>query len=255
MTDLAQVKLAVRPNPGVPFHIVHQDGEILVIDKPAGVVTQPGKGHSSDSLLNGLFSRFGNLLHNMGEKRDYGLLHRLDKQTSGLLVVAIRPRAYDELRADFENRMVEKEYLAIVSPRPAKPNGIVQARLREITGDYKKVVVSPSGQDALSVYRTLSTSGDSALLAVIIKTGRLHQIRAHAKFIGAPILGDTVYGPAKSAAPRICLHAATLGFRHPATRQWQHFTAPLPADMLAIARRLGLTVPAQWCRDQALTGR
>ncbi len=253
MAESGQLKLAVRPNPEVPFSIVYQDGEILVIDKPAGVVTQPGKGHSSDSLLNGLFSRFGNLLHNMGEKRDDGLLHRLDKDTSGLLVVAIRPRAYDELRADFENRLVDKEYLAIVRPRPAKPNGVIQARLREITGDYKKVVVSPSGQDALSVYRTISASGDSALLAVIIKTGRLHQIRAHAKFIGAPILGDTVYGPAKSAAPRICLHAATLGFRHPATRQWRHFTAPLPVDMLAIARRSGLTVPAQWCHKQTLT--
>ncbi len=249
--DLVQVKLTVRPNPEVPFEIVHQDGEILVIDKPAGVVTQPGKGHTSDSLLNGLFSRFGNLLHNMGEKRDYGLLHRLDKQTSGLLVVAIRPRAYDELRADFENRLVDKEYLAIVSPRPAKPNGIIQARLREITGDYKKVVISPSGQDALSIYRTLSSSGNAALLAVKIKTGRLHQIRAHAKFIGAPVLGDTVYGPAKSAAARICLHAAGLGFRHPATRRWRHFTAPLPADMLAIVQRLNLTVPPEWCQGIA----
>ena len=255
MTDLAQVKLAVRPNKGVPFHIVHQDGEILVIDKPAGVVTQPGKGHSGDSLLNGLFSRFGNLLHNMGEKRDYGLLHRLDKQTSGLLVVAIRPRAYDELRADFENRMVEKEYLAIVCPRPAKPNGIVQARLREITGEYKKVVISPSGQDALSVYRTLSSSGNAALLAVIIKTGRLHQIRAHAKFIGAPLVGDSVYGSAKSATDRICLHAAKLGFRHPATRQWRHFLAPLPADMLAIAKTLNLSVPVEWCQIQPPTER
>lgn len=246
MTESAHVKFTVRPNPQVPFAIVHQDGEILVINKPAGVVTEPGKGHSADSLLNGLFSRFGNLLHNMGEKRDFGLLHRLDKQTSGLLVVAIRPRAYDELRADFENRLIDKEYLAIVSPPPRQPNGIIQARLREITGDYKKVVVSPSGQDAISIYRTLSSTANFALLAVKIKTGRLHQIRAHAKFIGSPLVGDTVYGPAKSAAARICLHAAKLGFRHPATRQWRHFIADLPPDMLSIAKRLGLTVPPQW---------
>lgn len=257
MTEPSHLKLAIRPNAAVPFTIIYQDGEILVVDKPADIVTEPGKGHTKDTLLNGLFSRFGNLLHNMGERRDFGLLHRLDRQTSGLLVVAIRPRAYDELRADFENRRIEKEYLAMVAPKPSPAQAVIEARLKETAGSYKKVVVSPSGQDAVSAYRTLSANANGALVAVNIKTGRLHQIRAHMRFIGSPVLGDTLYGGTapkpgpNSAIARICLHAARLGFRHPGTRQRQSFFSPLPADMQATLKRLGLSLDPAWANDAA----
>ncbi len=264
------IRFAVPPNPDVPFEIVHADDDLLVVNKPAGVVTQPGKGHAADSLLNGLFDRYGKLLQNLGVKRDWGLLHRLDKQTSGLLLVALRPNAYDALRAQFEQRQVCKEYLALVRGRPSPPQGVVQARLKEIsTVHVKKVIVSRSGRDAISSYRVLSGNARASLVAVAIKTGRLHQIRAHMMFLGTPVLGDDLYDatdaqpgkvgrrrsapgnriPTSSAGrraaigvPRLCLHCWKLGFKHPGLAQWREFHLPPPPDMIAVAQRLGCTI-------------
>ncbi len=249
---------------------MHADDDLLVVNKPAGVVTQPGKGHAADSLLNGLFSRYGKLLQNLGVKRDWGLLHRLDKQTSGLLLVALRPNAYDSLRAQFEQRQVCKEYLALVRGRPSPPQGVVQARLKEIaTAHVKKVIVSRRGQEAISSYRVLTGGPRASLVAVAIKTGRLHQIRAHMMFLGTPVLGDDLYDapaarpgqvagrmsapghgiPTSPAGrrvaggiPRLCLHCWKLGFKHPGLSQWREFQLPPPPDMIAVAHRLGLMV-------------
>lgn len=247
------LQLAVKPNPAVAVQIVHEDPALLVVDKPAGLVTQPGKGHASDSLLNGVFALYGKLLHNLGVRRDFGLLHRLDKETSGLLVIAKTPNAYDQLRRDFEARHVDKEYLALTRGVPAPRQGVVQARLKEVsvpTGDYtalKKVVVSRQGQEAISSYRVVAATATAAAVRVNIKTGRLHQIRAHMMFVGTPVLGDGLYavpGPAPKlpAPPRLCLHAATLGFKHPLTGKWGHYHSPLPADLAGYAKKLGLAV-------------
>lgn len=259
------LKLAVRANDAVRFEIVHEDADLIIVNKPAGLVTQPGKGHTTDSLLNGLFARHGKLLTNLGVRRDWGLLHRLDKDTSGLLVIAKMPSAYDQLRRDFEERRIEKEYLAIVRGIPKPQQGVVQARLKEVTvpgeeyGSVKKVVISRQGQDALSAYNTLSrvesppAAQPAALLRVSLKTGRLHQIRAHMMFLGTPVFGDDLYlvataGMNKNAKipqpPRLCLHACRLGFKHPTTGKWVHYAVPLPGDLSAFAKRLGLTVPA-----------
>ena len=133
---MPDLPLAIRPNPTIVPPIVHEEPDFLIIDKPAGLVTQPGKGHASDSLLNGIFALnggfVGKLLHNLGVRRDFGLLHRLDKDTSGLLVVAKTPNAYDQLRRDFEDRHVDKEYLALTAGIPAPPQGVIQARLKEV---------------------------------------------------------------------------------------------------------------------------
>ena len=242
-------RLAIRPNSDVPFGVIYEDSDLIVVDKPAGVVTQPGKGHTTDTLLNGLFSRYGKRLQNLGASRDWGLLHRLDKSTSGLLVAALRPRAYDFLRAQFEQRRVEKEYLALVRGRPMPPQGVIQARLKEIMVGVKKVIVSRSGQEAISAYRVIGAGSDVSLVAVSIKTGRLHQIRAHMMFLGHPVLGDDLYDVPEAKpggsprARRLCLHCSRLGFQHPTARQWREFKLPLPADLLAIARRFGLSCP------------
>jgi 23S rRNA pseudouridine1911/1915/1917 synthase len=250
---------------------VHEDADLLVVDKPAGLVTQPGKGHASDSLLNGVFAlrdgTMGKLLHNLGARRDYGLLHRLDRETSGLLVIAKTPSAYDQLRRDFEARHVDKQYLALTAGVPQPPQGVVQARLKEVEvpagkgrdryATIKKVIVSLQGQEAISAYRVLAHSGGSggnapaALVKVAIKTGRLHQIRAHMMFLDCHVLGDDLYGPAGPEgegvgsrdyprAPRLCLHAARLGFKHPTGGKWMHFESPLPADLMGYAAKLGL---------------
>jgi 23S rRNA pseudouridine1911/1915/1917 synthase len=268
---------AIKPNPDVPVTIVHEDADVLVVEKPAGMVTQPGKGHATDSLLNGVFAlrdgAMGKLLHNLGVRRDFGLLHRLDRETSGLLVIAKMPSAYDQLRRDFESRHVDKEYLAITAGVPSPVQGVVQARLKEVqvpTGDryssVKKVVVSRQGQEAISAYRVVSqTQGKdgkspAALVRVTIKTGRLHQIRAHMMFLNCQVLGDDLYFPPPTAGlnvkgyprpPRLCLHATRLGFKHPGGGsgagggrggKWVHFEVPLPGDLAGYAGKLGLKV-------------
>lgn len=246
MPEESSFKLAVAPNPRVRFDILHEDGDLLVIGKPAGLVTQPGKGHTTDSLLNGLFARWGKRLHNLGVGRDYGLLHRLDKGASGILVVALGAKAYDILREDFEARKIDKEYAAIVGGAVQPAQGVIQARLKEtIVDGVKKSIVTRGGQEAITAYKVRSQSTTAALLSVTIKTGRLHQIRVHMMFQGNPILGDSVYGPDAARAlplpPRLCLHAYRLGFKHPIDGQWREFTAPIPPDLLAYAARLKLT--------------
>ncbi|MHB1768935.1 MAG: RluA family pseudouridine synthase [Phycisphaerae bacterium] len=238
-------------NAGVAFDIVFADEDLLVIGKPAGLATQPGLGHVKDTLLNGVFAQYGHQLRQLGPRRDWGLLHRLDRQTSGLLVLALRPRAYDALREDFEHRRLDKQYLAIVAGRPNPLQGVVQARLKEIQADKKKVIVSRSGEEAISAYRVLSSTESAALVEVRIKTGRLHQIRAHMMFLGTPVLGDDLYLPdglskAKvPRAPRLCLHAWKLGFKHPADQKWREFIQPPPADFRAVLRRLGVATPPE----------
>jgi 23S rRNA pseudouridine1911/1915/1917 synthase len=256
---------APRPNPAITVPILHEEAGFLIVDKPAGMVTQPGKGHATDAMLNGIFALrdglIGKMLLNLGVRRDYGLLHRLDRETSGLLVVAKSPSAYDQLRRDFEARNVDKEYLALVAGIPAPRQGVVQARLKEVEipnpdryGSTKKVVISRQGQEAISAYRVLATSPDdhppASLVHVKIKTGRLHQIRAHMLFLNCQVLGDPTYQPDTirisdyPRAPRLALHAARLGFRHPDPNGiWVLFESPLPADLAAYARKLELPLP------------
>jgi len=273
--------LSIRPNPAVLVPILHEDPDLLIIDKPAGLVTQPGKGHAADSLLNGLFAHkdghLGKLLQNLGVRRDFGLLHRLDKDTSGLLVVAKTPSAYDQLRRDFEERRIDKEYLAVVAGIPVPAQGVVQARLKEVQvagpeglGSIKKAVITRQGQEAITVYKTLTSTltaahpklsksapkpnrpTPAALLHLTIKTGRLHQIRVHMLFINCHVLGDSLYQPTPNSGlkprdyphpPRLCLHASRLGFKHPTTGKWTHFQSALPSDLAAYAAKLGLSVP------------
>jgi len=261
---------AIKPNPAVVVPILHEDPDLLIVDKPAGAVTQPGKGHAFDSLLNGVFALhdglIGKLLHNLGQRRDYGLLHRLDRETSGLLVIAKTPNAYDQLRRDFEARHVDKEYFALTAGIPHPKQGVIQARLKEIEvpnpdamregASIKKIVISRQGQEAISAYKVLSqTPADkppAALVNVAIKTGRLHQIRAHMTFVNCQVLGDDMYSVQNAVfkiqnyprPPRLCLHAAHLGFKHPATNQWTHFRTPLPPDLATYAAKLGLSLPA-----------
>jgi 23S rRNA pseudouridine1911/1915/1917 synthase len=274
----APLRLAVRGNAKLALEIMHEDADLFVVEKPAGMVTQPGKGHTTDSLLNALFAlkegSVGKQLHNLGVRRDYGLLHRLDKDTSGLLVVAKSPNAYDQLRRDFEARKVDKEYLTVVEGIPRPAQGVVQARLKEMEvpnpeahgrGTIKKVVISRQGEEAISAYKVLShveaEDGKAAnsLVKVTIKTGRLHQIRAHMMFLNCRVLGDDLYVPAEIAGgggkeqvkpPRLCLHAFHLGFKHPVTNKWVHFYSPLPTDLTRFAEKLGLTVPPAPCHPQ-----
>jgi 23S rRNA pseudouridine1911/1915/1917 synthase len=204
---------SIAANPSVSFEIRYQDDELVVVDKPSGVVTQPGKGHERDSLLNGLFVRFGPALQNLGHDRDWGLLHRLDKDTSGLIVVGLRNRAYDALRRQFEERQVKKTYWAIVLGRPSPPQGVIQKPIAEVRAGRKVAVLRRDGQQAITAYRLLETGPGASLVEAAPKTGRLHQIR---------------------------VHMASLG---PSTGHRIIVRSPWPTDLERTLRRLGLTVP------------
>ncbi len=239
---------SVRPNADVPYAIRYRDDDFLVVDKPPGVVTQPGKKHEYDSLLNGLFADYGNVLQNLGEARRWGLLHRLDKETSGLVIIALRNRAYDWLRAQFEQRQIRKVYWAIVSGRPRTAQAVIQKPIVEVVGrGRKKAAIRRDGHSAITAYRVLEGGTDASLIEARPKTGRLHQIRVHLAIVGHPVIGDRLYGDGahQPVVPRLCLHAASLSFVHPDGSHRVRVHAPWPRDLTKTLKRLGLSVPGE----------
>jgi len=217
----------------------------LVVEKPARVVTQPGKKHEHDSLLNGLFTEFGPALQNMGADRGWGLLHRLDKDTSGLVIVALRHGVYAGLREQFAERRIRKRYWAIVlgTPRPAQ--GVIQKPIAEVVGARKRAVVRRDGKPSITAYKVLEERDGVSLIEARPKTGRLHQIRVHMADLGCPLLGDSVYA-GKAPAPdvlRLCLHAAELSFVHPETMQRITVQAEWPKDLRKTLSRFHLSEP------------
>lgn len=243
------MNLSILPNPNVAYKIRYQDEDLLVVEKPARLVTQPGLGHEDDTLLNGLFATFGQQLQNLGKARDYGLLHRLDRQTSGLLIVGLKPRAYDALRDDFANRRIKKFYWAVAAKAPNKPTGTIKRPILEVTEQQKTSKISSAGKPALTAYRTLQTSkvgeGRAALIECRPVTGRLHQIRVHLNSIGCPILGDEVYAPKSkhSVSARLALHAHRIIFNQPTTGELIDIQSPWPRDLGSLLKRLGFTKP------------
>ncbi len=239
--------LSIEPNSRVRFKVIHEDEHLLVLDKPPGLVTQPGKGHDDDTLLNGLFARWGATLQNLGKSRDFGLLHRLDRSTSGLILVALKAPAYDILRAAFESRLVAKFYLAITRESPSKPIGVINRPIDEyITSrqrERKKLArISSAGQPAATAYRILDTNRDACLIECKPITGRLHQVRVHLASIHCPLLGDPEYAPPALVplAPRLALHAHRLVFDHPATHERITVESPIPGDLKTLLKKLKL---------------
>ncbi|CAG0974741.1 putative RNA pseudouridine synthase [Phycisphaerales bacterium] len=244
--------LTIQPNDRITFKVRYEDEDVLVVVKPAGVVTVPGLGHEDDSLLNGLFARAGAKLQNIGKSRDFGLLHRLDRETSGLVIAALSVRSYDALRAAFEKREVEKYYWAVVRQAPKRSKGVIRGSLLEYEGragddprKKKLARVASNGKPALTAYRVLSASANAAVVECRTITGRLHQVRVHLESIGCPILGDDLYGPraVREAAPRLALHAHRIAFSHPRTGARVDVRAAWPADLRGLLKRFRLPRP------------
>lgn len=243
--------LSVQPNSNITFGIELQDDDFLVISKRSGLATQPGLGHEKDTLLNGLFAQFGNQLQNLGADRDFGLLHRLDKGTSGLLLVALRSRAYDAIRKQFETRGIRKYYWAVCSKAPKRPVGMINRPLMETAsrdgfgGEKKLSKISSLGKPAATAYRVVSQSVHAALLECRPLTGRLHQVRVHLESIGCPILGDNLYAPKAvvQIAPRLCLHAHRLMFTHPVSGDTVDIRCKMPKEIKTVMNRLGVAMP------------
>jgi 23S rRNA pseudouridine1911/1915/1917 synthase len=250
------MQLSITPNSRITFKVRYEDEDLIVVDKPARLVTQPGLGHLDDTLMNGVFARHGALLQNLGKSRDFGLLHRLDRQTSGLVLIALRTRAYDSLRQAFEARRVRKYYWAVTSRAPSKPSGLIRRPIFEAVEEKKLARISAAGKPALTAYRVLEASTHAALLECRLVTGRLHQIRVHLESIGCPILGDEFYAPRgiAAAAPRLALHAHRLSFEHPTTGQTVDVRSPWPRDLNPLLKRMGLGKPGSVERGHQIGG-
>ncbi len=242
---------SVEPNASVTYKVRYEDEHLLVIDKPARVPTQPGKGHLTDTLLNGLFAHHAARLQNLGRARDFGLVHRLDKDTSGLLVVALTGRAYDALRSAFATRDVAKHYWAVCAKAPDPPEGVVKLAIAETHGGgerqnaMKLAHIHPGGKPAATAFRTLDASDMAALIEARPLTGRLHQVRVHLKAIGSPIVGDPLYAPKsyQRASARLALHAHRLCFTHPETGERVDVRSRWPSDLRRLLRVMKLARP------------
>ena len=226
----------VRPEP-IPLNIVYQDEDLLVIDKPAGMVVHPAPGHAHGTLVNALLYHVPDLQGIGGVERP-GIVHRLDKDTSGLLLVAKNDQAHRELQRQFKEREVEKTYLALVEGHLHPPVGRIEVPIGRDKQHRKRMAPMREGREAVTEYKVLGHYGDYTLVEAKPLTGRTHQIRVHFSYIGHPLAGDTVYGRRKQRLkPRLkrhFLHAHRLRFRHPRTGEVMEFVSPLPPDLKAV---------------------
>lgn len=230
--------LSLLADPSVVVPVVHLDAEVIVVDKPAGLVVHPGAGRTTGTLTAGLLARFPEL-GRVGDPRRPGIVHRLDRLTSGLLVVARTPSAHRSLVAQLSARFVERRYLALVRGFPEGGVGVVDAPIGRSVRRPTRMAVAAGGRQARSRYRVLRPFGRpvaSSLLECALETGRTHQLRVHLAAIGSPVLGDADYGGATGAVAlrRPFLHAARLGFDHPATGQRLRFSSPLPEELASL---------------------
>jgi 23S rRNA pseudouridine1911/1915/1917 synthase len=204
---------------------------VVVVDKPAGLVVHPGHGQPRGTLVNGLVARYDDL---PGDPERPGVVHRIDKGTSGLIVVARSERAWNALRTQVAAHEMDRAYLALVAGHPESSQGLIDAPLARHPTDPLRRAVVPSGKPARTRYRVMERcAAGTALLRCELETGRTHQIRVHLAAIGHPVVGDVRYGGARLDIGRPFLHAAELGFDHPVSGERLSFTAPLPADLAA----------------------
>jgi 23S rRNA pseudouridine1911/1915/1917 synthase len=233
----------VAPDPAVPVPVVHEDADVLVIDKPAGLVVHPGAGHVTGTLVHGLVARYPEIAE-VGEPDRPGIVHRLDRDTSGLLVVARTEVARRRLVADLAARRVERIYLALVHGTPEADAGLVDAPVGRSSRQPTKMAVSQQGREARTRYEVVERWPDPgcALLRCTLETGRTHQIRVHLAAIGHPVVGDDTYDRGRKRpvqVPRLFLHATRLAFDHPVTREPMAFESPLPPDLRGVLDSLG----------------
>jgi 23S rRNA pseudouridine1911/1915/1917 synthase len=230
LTETPLEKIDNQPEP-IPLEVLFEDKDIIVINKPPGLVVHPGAGHRQHTLVNALLSHCPTL-SGIGGKERPGIVHRLDKETSGCLVVAKNDWAHRELSRQFAERRVEKIYLALVAGKLRKEAGVIEEKIgRHPVHRQRMSVASARGRPAKTDYRVVCSGDQASLVECRLYSGRTHQIRVHLHHLGHPVLGDKVYAVhlAKNF-PRHMLHAWKLGFRHPCSGESKSFEAPLPDD-------------------------
>ncbi len=221
----------------IPLNVVREDADILVIDKPAGMAVHPGPGNPDSTVVNAVLAHCPDLEGVGGELRP-GIVHRLDKNTSGLLVIAKNDNSLRALAAQFKVRTVKKVYLALVRGHPPENEAIVDAPIGRHPTDRQRMAVVSSGRRASTRYRTLKRFRSCSLIEARPRTGRTHQIRVHMAAVGHPLVGDETYGTPEPRLGRHFLHASGLGIEHPSSGEDLKFTSLLPAELEAFLESL-----------------
>lgn len=216
----------------IPFEILYEDEDIAIINKPSGLVVHPAVGHKDDTLVHGLLMKLKNL-SGIGGKIRPGIVHRLDKDTSGVMVIAKNDYTHKKLITAFKERLIEKVYIAVVYGKLVQKKGKIETFIGRHPKARKKMAVLKEGKIAITCYETLEEFKQSSLVLAKPITGRTHQIRLHFSHIGHPVLGDPIYGGIKHnipKPPRLMLHAYEISFEHPRTQQKMSFKAPIPEE-------------------------
>jgi 23S rRNA pseudouridine1911/1915/1917 synthase len=235
----------------IPLRVMFEDEHLLVVDKPAGLVVHPAAGNLDGTLVNALLHHCGGSLSGIGGVVRPGIVHRIDKDTSGLLVVAKSDVAHEGLAKQFAAHSIDRRYLAIVNGVPRTAEGTVDAPLARSAANRKKIAIVEGnrGKRAVTHWKRLAVLRDAALVECRLETGRTHQVRVHMASIGHPLVGDPVYGRSGKTHGKIlkefqflrqALHAAELGFTHPVTKHRLSFVSPMPPDMQELFNALGI---------------
>jgi 23S rRNA pseudouridine1911/1915/1917 synthase len=221
----------------IPLNILYEDDDLLVVDKPAGMTVHPAPGNQSHTLVNAVLAHVPDL--ERGETERPGIVHRLDKDTSGLIIIAKTPTAHRKLADQFKNRQVVKVYVTLVKGHLTPETGTIEADIGRDPRHRQRMAVVKNGRPSSTAYRVIKYTGNYTLLEIRPKTGRTHQIRVHLAAIGFPVAGDAIYGGPLDLLSRQFLHAAQLEFSLPSSGERCRFESPLPSDLSAVLRNLG----------------
>ena len=232
-----KIDVVIPPTPpsplspeAIPLNILYEDDDLLVIDKPAGLAVHPAPGHPGHTLVNAILSHFPHLAE-LSDSLRPGIVHRLDKDTSGVMLVAKNQIAQANLINQFRTRAIVKAYLVLVKGKLTPERGIIEAAIGRDPSNRKRMAVVTEGREARTQYQVIKYIGGYTLLEVAPETGRTHQIRVHLSAIGYPVVGDPVYGVKSPHLSRQFLHACRLGFKLPSTGEYVEFTSELPPDL------------------------
>lgn len=224
----------------IPLDIIYEDSDVIIVNKPKGMVVHPANGHTDDTLVNALLFHCGDSLSGInGEKRP-GIVHRIDKDTTGALIICKNDKSHNFIAEQIKTHSVTRKYVGIVIGNVPDDEGTVNAPIGRSRNERKKMAVVSDGRVAVTHYKVLERFRDYTYMEFILETGRTHQIRVHMAYIKHPILGDTVYGPKKCpfTLEGQTLHAETIGFIHPTMKEYMEFHAPLPEYFEKLLRKL-----------------
>ena len=238
--DVPQLRETALPPQDIPLDVVYEDDDVIVVNKPTGLVVHPAPGHPDGTLVNALLHHCGDSLSGIGGEKRPGIVHRIDRDTSGLIIAAKNDAAHLALSAQLKDHSLSRTYECLVTGNMKQDSGTVDAPIGRSSADRKKMAVVPTGRRAVTHWEVIARYPGVTHLRCRLETGRTHQIRVHMAYIGHPILGDTVYG-AKKPVPGLtgqCLHAAGLRFIHPRTGEPVELHCPLPPEFTAMLQKL-----------------